>query len=120
MAGETSSGARWSWIPLIVGLAAMGFVAVRGCQEGPFGRRQVVALTPQQEDQLGLQAFQEVLAQERGNVIESGPVVDAVKRVAGRLEQASANPKVLELAHLKRRDFKWEVRVVRSKQVNAF
>ena len=38
---------------------------IKGCQEGPFGRKQVVALNPEQEEALGMQAFKEVLAQEK-------------------------------------------------------
>src|SRR5262249_10433125 len=36
-------------LPLLLGALAVGFIAVKGCQEGPFGRKQIVAMNPAQE-----------------------------------------------------------------------
>jgi predicted Zn-dependent protease len=105
-------------LPIIIGLLAVGFVAVRGCQEGPFGRKQIVALNPQQEARLGVQAFNEVLS--RSDVIEGGPTVEAVRGVIDRLTRATSDEQFLRLTGQKRQDLKWEVRVVRSNEVNAF
>jgi predicted Zn-dependent protease len=105
-------------LPIVLGLIAMGFVAVRGCQEGPFGRNQIVALSADQESRLGAQAFHEVLQQ--SDVIGGGPTVDAVTRVARRLARAAEEPAFLQRVQLDKQKFDWAVRVVRSKQVNAF
>jgi ABC-type microcin C transport system permease subunit YejB len=40
-------------LPIILAVVAIGFVVVKGCQSGPFGRKQIVALTPAQEAALG-------------------------------------------------------------------
>jgi predicted Zn-dependent protease len=106
--------------PILLALLAIGFVVVRGCQTGPFGRKQVVALNPQQEASLGAQAFQEVLGKERGNVIDSGPLFDAVQAVTTRLADATRNKRFLDITKLKYQPINWEVRVVRSREVNAF
>jgi predicted Zn-dependent protease len=107
-------------IALLIGAIAMGLVAMRGCQQGPFGRSQIVALSPQQEMQLGAQAFREVLAESRGNVLENGPIVEEVKEVTRRLVRATRTPEFLRITRLKLRPYEWEVRVIRSKEVNAF
>src|ERR1700722_13869616 len=76
-------------VALVVGAIAIGFILVRGAQEGPFGRRQFVTLNPQQEVALGVQAYQEVLS--NASVVRSGPVADDVKRVTDRLVRATRN-----------------------------
>lgn len=73
------------------------------------GRAARVAMTPDQEAQLGLQSYQQVLAQE--DVLASGPEVELVTRVAKRLAAATGDSG---------RNFDWRVSVVRSPQVNAF
>jgi predicted Zn-dependent protease len=103
---------------LVVGAIAIGFILVRGAQEGPFGRRQFVTINPQQEVALGVQAYQEVL--EKSNVVRSGPVVEDVKRVTDRLVRATRNADFLRATKLHERDFDWQVTVVRSREVNAF
>ncbi len=106
-------------LPIVLAILAAGFVALKGCQEGPFGRRQIVAIGPQQEKALGFEAYQEVLG--KSDVIERGPVVDAVKAVTGRLVSAVRNPEFLKVTQLREPpNFDWEVKVVRSQQVNAF
>jgi predicted Zn-dependent protease len=108
-------------LPILLALVAAGFIFVRGCQEGPFGRPQVVGLTPQQEATLGLQSFQQVLAQERGNVLPADDAAsEAVTEVGRRLASASVNPDFLRSIKLPPQKFDWEFRVVRSRQVNAF
>jgi predicted Zn-dependent protease len=103
---------------LVIGAIAVGGLVVKGCQDGPFGRKQIVAISPQQEDALGVQAYDEVL--QKSKVIRSGPVVKDVDRVTDRLIRATRNPEFLRMARLKERHFDWEVRVVRSNEVNAF
>ena len=76
--------------PIVIGLIAIGFTMVRGCQHGPFGRTQVVALSTEQEERLGMQAFREVLSTSK--VLHRGPTVDAVNDVKQRLVAALNTP----------------------------
>jgi predicted Zn-dependent protease len=105
-------------IPIILAIAAIGFIVVKGCQTGPFGRKQVVAINPQQEASLGAQAYREVLG--KSDIIEGGPVVQAVRAVAGRLEDATRNEDFLRATKLPSQKMEWQVSVVRSREVNAF
>jgi predicted Zn-dependent protease len=119
MASDTPSrGTAIRVAPILVAAVIALFLILKGCQEGPFGRHQVVALNPAQEAQLGAQAFRQVLRQ--SDVVEQGPAVDAVERVGRRLEKAASSPAVLRALRLKPQDFQWAFRVVRSRQVNAF
>src|SRR4051794_38944789 len=111
-------GGGFRWISLVVGLIAMLVMVISGYQHGPFGRRQVVAMNPQQEAALGVQAFQQVLAE--SDVLPGGPVVEVVQSIGRRLAHAAEEPRVLPLLRLAPQHFEWEFRVVRSKQVNAF
>src|SRR5262245_21514348 len=90
---------------------------VQSCQEGPFGRRQHVAINSEQEAALGAQAFTEVLSE--GDVV-GGPLADAVKQITDRLARATQDPQFLRLVKQKPQEMAWEVRVLRSKEVNAF
>lgn len=53
-------------------------------------------------------------------MIQSGPAVDVVKRLAADLTTACNRPDVLEHLQIKKREFGWEERVVRSPEANAF
>jgi predicted Zn-dependent protease len=68
-----------------------------------------VGLSSQQEEQLGLQSYREVLSQ--SDVVPSGPEHDMVVRVAERLAPATGAAA---------RDFQWQVSLVRNPQANAF
>ncbi|MFO0929285.1 MAG: M48 family metallopeptidase [Gemmataceae bacterium] len=105
-------------VAVLVGALAMGLFAVRGCQKGPFGRRQLVTMSTDQQQALGAQAFGEVLHNAR--VLEGGPVVADVEEVTRRLVRATRNPEFLRLSQLPERHFDWDVKVVASKEVNAF
>ena len=105
-------------IPILIGVVAVGMTMARGCQQGPFGRVQIVAMDPAQEDKLGLQAFQEVLRDAR--VVEHGPAVEAVREIAKRLIRATDNPDFRQLIGTPIPKFTWELEVVDDQQVNAF
>src|SRR5262245_53192491 len=102
----------------VVAVIPIAFVFIQGCQEGPFGRRQLVGLTREQESQLGAQTFQDVLA--HSSVQPSGPLVDKIKEIGDRLAKASKDPEFLKLTKTKPQNFSWDYRLVHSKQVNAF
>jgi predicted Zn-dependent protease len=105
-------------IPILFILLMAAILVVKGWQSGPFGRAQIVALTPQEEARLGAQAFQQVL--QESDVVRDGPIVEVARHVGGRLADASNDKEVLELLRLQPQRFDWQYRVVRSKQVNAF
>lgn len=105
-------------VPILMGLAAIGWIAIQGCQDGPFGRRQIVGMNAQEEQALGLQAFQETLA--GADVVQGGMDVAEVKAVAQRLIAATQNPEFLAAIELKPQEMDWDVQVVESKEINAF
>jgi predicted Zn-dependent protease len=99
------------WIPLL--LAGL-FFAYQYFSSEKFvnpetGRASHVGMSTREEALLGLQGYQQVLAQSES--IDSGPELEMVRRVASRL--ASATGKVGG-------DFDWQVSLIRSPQVNAF
>lgn len=73
------------------------------------GRVQRVALSSEQEEALGLQAFQEVLS--ASDTVESGPAAEAVRRVSERIAAQTGSAAS---------SFNWQVSVVNSDQINAF
>lgn len=68
-----------------------------------------VGLSPEQEQTLGLQSYQEVLSQ--SETVQNGPEFDQVMRVVKRLIPATREGG---------RNFDWKVSVVKSPQQNAF
>lgn len=105
-------------VPILLGLVAIGWIAIKGCQQGPFGRQQIVGLNPQEEQALGLQAFQETLS--GANVVRGGMDVAEVKAVTQRLIAATKNPEFLAAIKLKSEEMEWAVEVIDSKEINAF
>ena len=99
------------WLPI---LAAGLFFAYQYCSSEKFvnpetGRKSHVALSVQQESALGLQSYQQVLSQ--SETIDSGPELEMVKRVAGRLATATGKTG---------QGFDWKVSLIRDGKVNAF
>jgi metalloendopeptidase OMA1, mitochondrial len=115
---DTGSGIRFRILPVVIGLISIAAIFWHGCQAGPFNRRQLVALTPEQESQLGAQTFQKVLQQ--SEVVPGGPLVDRIRAIGERLAHASRDPDFLKATRVQPQRFEWEFRLVRSKQVNAF
>jgi predicted Zn-dependent protease len=116
--GPYPGGGRINWLPLVLGIIAALIVVASGWQLGPFGRHQIVALNPQQEAQLGAQAYRQILDQ--SNVVPEGPLVEQVRQIGRRLADASQDRDVLEALQLKPQRFAWDFHVVRSPEVNAF
>jgi Zn-dependent protease with chaperone function len=73
------------------------------------GRKSHVAMSTREEALLGLQSYQQVLAQSER--VDSGPELEMVKRVASRLATATDKAGA---------DFDWQVSLIRSSQINAF
>jgi predicted Zn-dependent protease len=116
--GYEQRGIRIRWLPLVLGLFGILFVMARGCQEGPFGRHQVVGLSPEQEMQLGEQSYQKILEKEQ--VVREGKAYDGVQRVGRRLAAAATSEEFLSAVQLHPQKFVWEFQLVKSDQVNAF
>lgn len=105
-------------IPVVLGLLAVGFTMIRGCERGPFGRNQVLAIKGEQEMQLGAQAFNEVLQQ--ADVVEDGAQARAVEEVTKRLIRAASSEAFQQATGLSAEGFEWKLSVVRGKEINAF
>jgi len=112
------------WL-LVVALAAAP--ALPGCtdfgnKEGPGHRSQYLALTPQEELELGRQAYTELLQKQRASVVRSGPEVERVRNVAQKIVAAAQiRPLQREInLHFNPKFFEWEYTVFRSDQINAF
>lgn len=99
------------WLPLL--LAGL-FFAYQYFSSEKFvnpetGRKSHVAMSTGEEASLGVQSYQQVLAQSES--INSGPDLEMVKRVASRLATATGKAGA---------DFDWQVSLIRSSQANAF
>jgi predicted Zn-dependent protease len=97
-------------VPILI---AVVFVVFQQCSAEKFvneaGRTAKMGLSPKEEATLGLQAYREVLAESR--MIQSGPQYEMVRRCAARLAAVTGDAGS---------NFKWEVSLVHSPQVNAF
>lgn len=96
-------------IVLALGVIAFKYFTAEKAVNPETGETVRVALSRDEEVQLGLQSYQQVLAE--SDVVESGPEVDMVRRVARRLAAGTREGG---------KNFKWEVSVVRSQEMNAF
>ncbi len=98
-------------------LLAVGYILVKTFFTPTYvnpetGSKHHVGMNPQQEQSLGLQAYQQVLQKEGSNVVNSGPEVEMVRRVARRLAAATAEKSKV--------NYNWQLSVIKSDQVNAF
>ncbi len=122
--GRRTGGIRWWVLVLFAGYAAFSWFG--SSKTDPYtGEKAHYGASVDQEAQLGLQAFQEVLAQEHP-VAPTDPRAKAIEVVARRLvarasdveadlakEHSVASP---ELA----KTFQWNVAVLESQEANAF
>lgn len=91
--------------------------------DGPGGREQALALTPQQELAVGRRTSQEVRAEYRDRLLpDDDPDVRRVRRVTEKLVRAAGIEPLQREINLKVRGyrFEWEVEVIRERQANAF
>jgi predicted Zn-dependent protease len=95
-----------------------------GRGEGPGHRAQKLALSPQQEIELGRQAYREVLSTPRkyGAVVpQDRPECQRVREIARRIIRAAGiEPLQREMNIRKGFWFEWEVNVFDNREVNAF
>lgn len=126
MAGaRRGGGMRW-WV-LILAAGYLGYYYFSNRQEASFtGRKQLVETTVEQDVALGLQAYREILSEERGNIVTTGEAPEMVREIAQRL--VAAGPKVEAIlrqsngvgAETPWDQFEWAVSVIESDQANAF
>ncbi|HEY2346917.1 MAG TPA: M48 family metallopeptidase [Xanthomonadaceae bacterium] len=123
--GGSQGRGRFHWWVIVVFLVYAGYYWVSNEHESSFtGREQIIATDAQQEATLGLQAYQQVLAQSQ--VAPDGPQVEQIRQIVQRL--VAVAPKVeadLAAAHGAKAStdwssFQWEVNVLQSDEVNAF
>ncbi len=123
-AGRRRGGVRW-WVILLFGLYA-AYYWFSNQQDAAFtGRRQLITSDVQQELTLGLQAYDEILAQ--SNVLPAdAKVSQQVREIARRL--IAVAPEVEKILAQARDStpstnwdaFEWDVNVIDSPQANAF
>jgi predicted Zn-dependent protease len=118
---------HWLFCALLVGITSCGCgvpLPEEGRQgEGPGHRSQPLALTPEQELELGREAYHEVLEKYRGRILPaSRPESQRVHDVTARIVRAAGiRPLQREInLHMQGYRYEWEVHVIRSDQVNAF
>lgn len=99
------------WVPLLLAglFFAYQYFSSERFVNPETGRASHVGMSTREEALLGLQGYEQVLAQSES--IDSGPELEMVRRVSSRL--ANATGKVGA-------DFDWQVSLIRSPQVNAF
>ena len=97
--------------PIILALAfaAFQYFSAETYTNPETGKSVKVALSPAQEEALGLQSFKEVLSQSQ--IVNSGPHYEMALRVSKRL---------INVVDDASRDFNWSVSVIQSDQANAF
>ena len=103
-------------LPIVIALIAVAykFLSTPTFVNPETGRKARVGLNPQQEQALGLQSYQQVLAeaQQKGALVRNGPLVDGVRRVAQRLAAAAGEKN--------QQQYNWQLSVVNSREANAF
>ncbi len=137
-AGKDVDPADRAWLPrlyqvllvcvsLSAGLSGLGCDVPGGAGgegEGPGHRAQRLALSPQQELQLGRQAYKAVLSNPReyGRVVPPDrPRCQRVRGIAERIiHAAQIEPLQREINLRKGYLFEWEINVLDKNQVNAF
>lgn len=116
----SNHGSGFRFIPLVLGLLAVLFFTAKGCQTGPFGRKQLINVSPAQELQLGKQAYQQILSQSQV-VNPRDPLPRTVGQIGDRLAHAAKHPSLVQALRLTSdRRFEWEYHVVVDRQINAF
>jgi predicted Zn-dependent protease len=94
-----------------------------GSGQGPGRRKQTLALSPEQELDLGESAYQQVLRENRGRILPAEDrQVRRVRAIADRIVRAAGIEPLQREINLKVKGYKfdWEANVVEENQVNAF
>lgn len=103
-------GFRWQLMLLFAVGAAIYYFANQ--KTVPYtGRKQLRTMKPAAEMQLGLQSYEQILNDNRQNLVTSGPVLDAVREIGVRIARAASDSDP---------GFDWQFNVIESEQANAF
>jgi len=103
-------GFRWQIMLLFAIGAAVYYFANQ--KTVPYtGRKQLRTMKPAAEMQLGLQSYKQILSDNRQNLVQSGPVVDAVREIGAKIARAASDSDP---------GFDWAFNVIESDQANAF
>ncbi len=95
-------------VPMCLALLFPSLMAASGCARVPeTGRRRVLLISSSQEQALGAQAFEEILAEEK--ISDDAAMTAMLERVGRRIAAQANQP-----------DFEWEFKLIESPQVNAF
>ncbi len=105
-----SGGFRWQ-IMLVFAIGAAVYYFANQKTVPYTGRKQLRTMKPAAEMQLGLQSYQQILRDNRQNLVESGPVVDAVREIGAKIARAASDSDP---------GFEWAFNVIESDQANAF
>jgi len=115
--GRRRGGFRWQIMLLFAAGAAVYYFANQ--ETVPItGRKQLRTMKPAQEIQLGLQSYQQILADNGDAVLTRGPVVDAVNEIGIKLARQAETMMVEETGE--QTGFDWAFNVIESPQANAF
>jgi metalloendopeptidase OMA1, mitochondrial len=122
-AQRRGGGMRW-WI-LLVFAGYLGYYYLSHRQEASFtGRNQMIDASMDQEVALGLQSFEQILAE--SDLVQDPSIVQPIEEIARRLiavgprvEQALAEAKGIKTT-TEWDKFEWAVAVIQSEQANAF
>jgi predicted Zn-dependent protease len=108
-------GWTFVWNSLLVALAV---VLVAGCETNPYTKRsQLLLISESQEQQMGLQAYQQVLNDPKNKISKDPREVEPVTRVAERIIAAAKTSLYAESAN----QFQWQVAVIKDDRTpNAF
>jgi predicted Zn-dependent protease len=112
MVTMSDSGRRPNWIPrsflFLLSLSVLGFLLIT-CYTAPItGRSQLILISPEMADEMGVTAFREVLSREE--VSNDPEYNEAVRRVGSRIARVSDTP-----------NYRWEYRVIKGDDtINAF
>lgn len=109
-ASRRGGGFRWQLALLFAAGAAFYYFTNR--ETVPLtGRQQFRTMDVEQEVQLGLQSYQQILSENQGALITSGTIYDTVQDIGVRIARAAAPEDP---------GFDWAFNVIDSEQANAF
>lgn len=99
-------------------LIALMALLVMGCETNPYTKRsQLLLISESEEQQMGVQAYQQVLSDPKNKISTDPREVEPVKRVTARIIAAAKTSQYAESANR----FQWQVTVIKDdKTPNAF
>jgi predicted Zn-dependent protease len=119
---------RTAWVVGVAGALIVCLLAGLGCDgdlgqgEGPGHRSQALALTADEELQLGRHADAEVLQKYRSRIVTAGKRAEMVERVGRKIVRAAEiKPLQREVnLHFDESKMEWKFTLIDDRQVNAF